>query len=284
MKRLILASLLLLSGCVVEEYPGVETVPPPRNLKIASANNGLYVKLTWEAPDSGIPDGYIIYFKSIFDSTFRPIDTTAALYDIINPGDTTGYYYVRAYIFEIGVSDSSNVVSTVPVLTRDIELYELDLEQPPLFNSGFGFDTLSGAGYTYPMREHTFCPRIDFYLTNLDTGWTGTYYFMSPHRIYRFPHDSSLINFRCEFKSTKFDRVQYPMRDHILPPLEEGGLFGIPIMVNNFVEALLIEVCTGDGYYGLIYIDPTAIDTVNGKVRFDAYFQKVRGLRLIRHR
>ncbi len=284
MKRLILVLILMLSGCVVEEFPAVEKLPPPKNLKISSANNGLAVRLSWEAPDSGIPDGYIIYFKSIFDSVFRPIDTTAALYDIIEPGDTTGYYYVRAYMFDIGESDSSNVVSTVPVLTRNIELYEFDLEQPPLYNSGFGFDTLTGVGYTYPMRDYTFCPKIDFYLTNLDTGWAGTYYFMSPHRVYSFPHDSSLMNFRCDFKRTKFDRLPYPMWDYILPPLDQGGLFGIPIMVNNFVEALLIEVCTDQGYYGLLFIDPTAIDTINGRVRFDAYFQKVRGLRLIRYR
>ncbi len=278
--------LILIAGCTIEEYPATQKLPPPKNLRLSSANNGISVRLDWEAPDSGIPDGYIVYFKSIYDSLFRPIDTTAALFDIVMPAGTTGYYYVRSYSFDLGVSDSSNVDSTVPVYTPPTDIYELDKEDFYHFYSAYGFDTTTGYGRTYPMKIPTYCERIDFYMTDRDSGWGGPYSFVSPDAVYRFSYDSSQIHFRCDFKRTRFYLLTdwRQNTDKILPDSTQISDIGVEVGTNDWVNARYVAFYTQDGYYGLLKIDPLSVDTVQGKVTFEAYFQKVRGLRLIRHR
>ena len=284
MKKLIILLFMIMAGCVIEEYPATQKLPPPKNLRLSSANNGVSVRLDWEAPDSGIPDGYIVYFKSIYDSIFRPIDTTSALFDIVTPGDTTGYYYVRSYSFDLGVSDSSNVDSTIPVYTPPVEIYELDREESPLYYSAFGFDTTTGVGSLYPMKLPSHCFKIDFYMTDMDSGWGGPYYIISPDLVYRLPYDSSQIHYRCAFKHTGFYLIdENPMRNMILPD-STAYLNHVMIGSNMWLNAMYVAIYTQDGYYGLLKIDPLSVDTVIGKVSFEAYFQKVRGLRLIRHR
>ena len=285
MKKLALVLLIMIvGGCAIEEYPGTQKLPPPKNLRLSSANSGITVRLDWDAPDSGIPDGYIVYFKSIYDTAFKPIDTTGALYDTVTPGDTTGYYYVTAYSFDLGESNPSNIDSTVPIHTSNITIYELDKEQSPLYYSGFGFDTTSGFGGLFPMKLPTHCFKIDFYMTDMDTGWSGPYWFVSSNLVYRFPHDSSLIHYRCSFKNTRFYLItDYATRRKILPDSSQYGT-GVQVGSNNWINAQYIAVYTQEGYYALLKIDPLSVDTIQGKVNFDAYFQKVRGLRIIQHR
>lgn len=165
----ILVVTLVFIGCEQVIEPSA-----PRNLKLVGTDNGLKVKLTWDAPIEAI-DGYYIYFKPAGSDTWQKtkLTGTATTYTH-DPNKKTGDYKVTAYKGD-KESDPTAIKTTIPKETPNIILNELNAAG----NSGLGFSLTDGSAFSWSMVAPDAADKVDFYLTDFTAGSPGPFYISS---------------------------------------------------------------------------------------------------------
>ncbi|MEO0071953.1 MAG: hypothetical protein ABIK10_00740 [candidate division WOR-3 bacterium] len=261
----IFVALALFTGC--EEVTGEE----PTNVALEAATDTT-VKITWTAPQTA-PDKYYIYFKAIDAANYTKIGETTATSYIHDPQGKTGKYYVAAVY---GSNEyNSSVVSTEPVTSSIYTVWELNAAG----NSGYGWDRTTGAGSTYSMTNAANAPNVDFYITNFATGWTTTpYSIASPDQ---GPNDPGGV---VPSGQWKVNGISNPITDPQapLPRYIQGTTYFNYTELTSYPAYVAIRMNSGsDVYYALVKID--GLNTTNGTVNVESWFQKVKGLRLIQH-
>lgn len=264
---LLLAIILL--GCKEEE----KIVPsPPTNLSLQASSDGLKVVLSWEASSDPV-DGYILYFRGLNQADFQVVDTITGTSATHDPSGETGYYYVTAYTSDGGESDPSEQVTTVPVHTSPLTVYELN---NPSGYSGYGWSRTSGSGATYSMVQSSSIAVTDFYVTDWDVGYTGPMDIASPDEVTNdggnqggVPSGNWKTTGILEISSSEF---------------EETGILPDKADYENYAE------CKANTYYAIFTVDTenyAAIyltgDVSSGSVNVESWFQLVPGLRLLKH-
>ena len=247
--RITIGSLVILvlcfNGLIRASY-----VPSPTDLQIASGANGLSVILSWSFVHPDSADGFIIYKSGIqIDS----ISTDTTVYT--DNSEMLGYFYVTAYR---GTEESnpSNTVSDTVIITRDVQIWEWWVPAQP---SGFGWDTLTGIGYTYNCTPGN-AEYIDFYLNNLRS--LGIVSADEP------PYEG--------FHTTGILFMGF-VDFNIVPPT---GYYNWENALINAYYAVVTRLETANNHFAKIRITSVSIEYPE-YIIFDTNYQLIQGLRLL---
>lgn len=262
---LIAGSVLLFTGC--EEITGDK----PTNLAITAATDTT-VTLTWSAPATA-PDKYVIYFKAVGQANFTSVGEVTTTTFTHDPQGKTGDYYVAA---KFGSDEyDSDVKSTKPIASTSTALAELNASG----NSGYGWARTTGISSTYSMTNAANASNVDFYLTNFATGFSGTpYSIASPDQ---GPTDPGGV---VPTGSWRQNGISDPITDPQapLPKYIAGTTYFNFTNITSYPTYLAVRMPDGsDAYYALIKVD--GLNTGNGTVTIESWFQPIKGLRLIQH-
>ncbi|KPK69611.1 hypothetical protein AMJ87_10235 [candidate division WOR_3 bacterium SM23_60] len=260
------AALLVFNGC------GETETGAPMNLEIEAANDGLQVVLSWEAPDADEPDGYIIYFRPVGTSDWLVGDTVDALTYTHDPNEETGDYRIAAYYGDDEFN--SGTVTTIPVHTGAVSISELNAAG----NSGYGW-AISGdfTGSTYSMADASNAPFVDFYVTDFAAGTANSgWYVASPNE---GPNDpGGVVPDDSWRQSWVTDPITDP--DAALPAYGATTYFNWTpdIEVDPTYVGIYLD---NEEHFGLIKF--SGVNTGNGTIQAETWFQTVQGLRLVAH-
>jgi hypothetical protein len=189
-----------------------------------------------------------------------------------DPDGETGEYYVTAYSDEGGESGPSEIQSTIPVYTDTLTIYELNASG----YSGYGWDLATGIGHTYSMLQQSSIPVVDFYITDWATGFAGPdYYIASPDMIAQDGGNTGTFP-SGEWKVNGILSISISEANGILPP--SGDYLNYDDLIGNSYYG----VHTNEDFYGVIHVlgVPNLLD---GSVQVETWFQRVPGLRLLKH-
>ncbi len=248
---------------------------PPGNVQIQADSTGVGVAIIWTAPTEGLPDRYTVYFKALGDTTEVVVAETTATVCNHQPNGLTGTYRVVAE-FDADVYEGRDQPSTVPVFNDTITLYELNRTEGV---AGYGWARVLGNSGTYDMRESGSASDVDFYVTDTKAGSSS-----QPFSIFS-PADSARIKDQGAsgvIPDGAWKQGYYT--DHIadenavLPAIADSMYFDY----TDITARPFISGCFLDGnYFALLKV--TEVDYDAGTVKLVSWFQKVPGLRLIRH-
>jgi len=254
-------------GCK-EVLPGIPS--PPTGITIEASSNGLQVVLSWEAPGDTV-DGYIIYFRGVNKPDFTVVETVYTTSRTVDPLGETGDYYVTAFN-KSGESDPSEKVSTVPVYTSSISVYELN---DPGGYAGYGWSRSTGSGSSYSMIQSSSIDVTDFYVTDWATGYSGpTFYLASPDAVSEDGGNQGGVP-SGDWKTTWISEITSEDANGTLPSHEE---------YTNYEEAVgnsYYAVYTNDNHYAVVHIVGEV--SSSGTMNVETWFQLIPGLRLIQH-
>ncbi len=256
--------LLTIVGCGDET-----TLTAPANVTITAGSAGLNVVLDWDEVTEEI-DGYIIYFET------TALDTvTTAGYTDVGPTET-GDYFITAYLGDVE-SDPSATVTTTPVHTATVTIYELEASG----NAGYGWD-LAGdmTGSTYSMADAANDVLVDFYISNwindpVGGPWPLNYRIESPTE---GTSDPGGVVPAGNWRTTWFtDPITDPQA--ALPAYSSTTYF-------NYTEIDVDPIYIGfylddEGYFGLTTF--SGANATDGSIQVETWIQPVPGLRLIAH-
>ncbi len=235
-----------------------------------TADSDTTVLVAWQAPAEGTPGSYLVYFREVGSPSFTTVAETAATSWSHLTRGLTGTYKVAAS-FSGRLYESPERVTTVPVHTDSMRLAELDATG----NSGCGWDPVTGTGASYAMEDGENAPRVDFYVTDFDTGHAGpVYHLASPHY---GPTDPSGVVPTASWRRSGFVEVT---------PYEQGPLPAYADTVyldyRELTTAPATFGClTEEGHFALV--KAVEVDSFDGEVEVESWFQLVPGLRLVRH-
>jgi hypothetical protein len=243
---------------------------PPLNL-LLSAHTDSTIALYWTAPTQGTPSGYNVYFKDVAAVTFALVGTISSTTTTHDPHGATGLYTVSA-VFGTTEHSCADTLSTVPVHTVGTTVSELNSTG----NAGYGWDRTAGTGATYTMELSSSALYVDFYITDWATGFAGPIYqICSPDE---GPNDPGGVVPPGSWRVNGFTNALANENDPL--PTHSGvtyfnwtDLTTDPILIGCYTN--------GDGYYALVRISNINLGT--GTVQAETWFQKVAGLRLIKH-
>ena len=244
---------------------------PPTNFTIQSVADTI-VRLTWSPPIEGTPDKYIVYFKEVGQPFYIIVaEVTTINYDH-NPVGNTGVYFVEAKFGSYTYPSEQRY--TIPIYTSTTLLSELNTIGE---NSGYGWNRTDGHGATYSMSNIANASYVDFYITDFSGGCSLPFYCASPDM---GPNDPGGIvpvaNWRINDISDPITDPQAP-----LPKYSIGNYFAWTTL-NSYPIYLAIRMPEGsDAYYALIKVD--GLNVSNGTVQVESWFQRIKGLRLIKH-
>ena len=252
----------------VVAYGGSRPGGPPTTVQLGSANSGLGVLVCWNQPSEGKPDKYLVYFRSLDESTYSVVGDTTDLSYIHNPHGLTGSYKVAA-VFWTQSYFSTCEPSTVPIATDTTTIAELDTSG----NSGYGWSRTSGSGQTYSMIEKSNAPFVDFYITDSSVGSR------------RFPYETASPSLAPNDPSGRVEPSSSWKSTWFTPPLT-GAIETLPAQgyerSTRITRTPTVVGChTQDGYSALIEV--TEVNAGAASIRAVTWFQKVRGLRLVRY-
>jgi hypothetical protein len=267
-------ALVMMVGC------GSETTgSDPQNFALSASSDGLSVVLTWVEPTDGPPDHYIVYFKELGAADWvveATLDGNVLTYTH-DPSEATGDYYVAADFG--GTEYDSGIETTIPVHTAAMQIYELEAAG----NAGYGWGLSSDfTGTTYSMADDANAALVDFYITNFINDpaggpWPTPYSIASPDLAPNDPGGSFVptANWRQNWFS-----------DPIVDPQAALPNYGATTFF-NYTEGIetsptYIGVYLGtEEYYGLVMF--SGVNTTEGSINVESWFQTVPGLRLIAH-
>jgi hypothetical protein len=271
MKKTLATLLKLSSICFLALFLircPTKTGSEPTSVALEAATDST-VKITWTAPSEGNPDKYIIQFKEVggsWDDVAEPAGTaTEYTHD---PAGVTGDYKVVAK-FSSNEYESDEV-STIPVHNAAASVSELNATG----NSGYGWER-TGSGSTYSMTIAGNAANVDFYISDFAAEYAGpTYSVTSPDL---GPSDPTGVvpagGWRVNGISTNAVSEQGPLPAHIT-----GNYVSY---TDISTDPILLGVWTADGYFALV--KASGVNTGAGTVQIETWFQKVSGLRLIKH-
>jgi hypothetical protein len=242
---------------------------PPRSVSIAADTSGTMVLLTWSPPSEGTPDSYLVFFRSARDSGYvmlDAIDDTAYLHD---PLGETGVYRVEA---QFGSDTYRPAVepSTVPIFTDTVTVSMLGGSGNP----GFGWDRADGAAGTSPMLDLGDTVSVDLYVTR---HGKDSIYIASPDMA---PGDSAGNVPPGEWRENSFTKP-LPTGQDPLPKYNSVEYIGFRPVPDTSKLPMIAGCCLEDGRFALVRV--TGVNKFVGEVRMQAWFQSVKGLRLLYH-
>ncbi len=252
------------AGLLVSAWP----LEPPAGLTLRPAS-GTGVRLHWHGGRNSDSTVYRLWFRP-FDGTFTLADSTAATSIYHDPIGWTGDYTVSA-ARDGGELFAADTLTTRPVATDTVKLYELNVRDP----SGFGWDTAGGRGAARPVRDPGGAALVDCYFTDRGPGQSGPIYYLSSPHI--GPEDPGGLIPEGQWRRTGLLQLFGNGQD----PLPEYDSLLYSNLADVSTQELHVAVYTADGFYGLLRSMGASPDT--GTVKLLAWFQPVRGLRLIRH-
>lgn len=241
----------------------------PTNVKVEAATDST-VEVTWSAPGAGTPDKYIVYFAEVGTTNYVSLGEVTATSYVHNPMGKTGKYKVEAD-FDGTKYAATTEPTTVPVENAATAVSELNAAG----SSGYGWSTSTGVGATYSMTQASNAANVDFYISDFETGYSGTPYSIVSPDI--GPSDPGAVVPAGSWKVNSFTNAltseQGPLPSHSnLTYFNFTDLTTDPIVVGCY---------TADGYYALVKINDINISA--GTVKAQTWFQLVEGLRLVQH-
>jgi len=252
---------------------------PPTGIQVG-ADTDSTVQVVWSAPAEGNPDGYLLYFKPQGESSFALVIETQATSYVHNPEGRTGTYKVTAK-FGSETFPATTLPTTVPVHGDTVTLAELNVDPS---RSGYGWRRDNGSGAFYSMASAGSADSVDFYISDLDTGWARTpYAIVSPNKADSIDRGAVGVvpsaDWRMNGFSNRLGDEQSPLPSY--SPLPNPNYFiytelsGPPLFVACYTAG------EQEKHYALIKVE--TIDTQHGLVKLESWYQLVAGLRLIRH-
>ena len=270
----ILSIAFVITGCGDEEAGSA-----PQNFAIVATADGLSVVLTWDEPVDGQPDNYIVYFREVNTTDWLigatlDGDVTTLTHD---PNEATGDYYVAADFG--GVEYESGILTTIPVHTASMVIYELEAAG----NSGHGWGLSSDfTGTTYSMADDANAALVDLYITNflddpMGGPWPAPWSIASPDLAPNDPGGSFVpaASWRQNWFSDPITDPQAALPDY-------GPTTFFNYTENIQTDPTYIGVYLGtEEHYGLVMF--SGVNPGVGTINIEAWFQTVQGLRLIAH-
>ena len=241
----------------------------PHNLRLSTVD-GVALDVRWTAGRDGDSTDYELWFRTIGSTQFQSVVTTRGSGAYHDPAGMTGDYTVSARRGEEEVF-APETVSTVPVLTDSLLLYELNAAG----DAGYGWDSIAGTGAARSMLDSAQAPLVDFYFTDHGVGSNGPGYYIASPRL--GPEDPGGVvpagAWRRSGLMLLWGRGQEPLPEYDTLLYEE--------MVDVSVLETWMAAYTADGHYAVVNTLNPNPDSATVEVR--TWFQRVRGLRLLRH-
>ncbi len=242
---------------------------PPRSI-IIRASAGISVRLRWDTGHNCDSVEYGLWFRPLDSNECYLLETVTGSTAFHDPGGVTGDYTISSRFEDVEVF-AAETVSTIPVFTDVEVLYELNAGGL----AGYGWDSLTCIGHLHSMEDTTFAPLVDFYFTDLTPGSTGPgYYVSSPHI---GPDDPGGLVPAGPWRRTGLLNL-WGNPQEALP--EYDSLLYTDLADVSVLESY-VAVYTAEGHYALLRTFGPNPDSAT--IPVVSWFQKIRGLRLIRH-
>lgn len=242
----------------------------PTNLRL-EADTDSTVKVIWSVPFDATPDRYLVYFRTVGETSYSLVAETTANLCIHNPHGATGWYRVEAR-FGTETYAASMTPSTVPVRTETVALVELN----GAGNSGYGWDPRTGHGRSYSMTDVRSAGSADFYITDFKPASLNQkpYSVASPDM---GPSDPGNV---VPTDSWRVSALTDSLRDEnvLLPPFSQATYFNYTDILNSPCR---IGCLTADSHYALVKV--LSADVEQRRVLLETWYQLLPGLRLTRH-
>jgi hypothetical protein len=264
--------LATLAGLMLVVWFACDRLDPraPRDLAVSAATDST-VRLQWAEPSDGTPEAYLIYFRPTGDELYGLVAETLATEFEHLPQGRTGRYRVAAR-FGPATYESDVEPVTTPAATGLATLAELN----EIGNSGLGWNRVTGKGRTYSMRNADNRDRTDFYITDFRPASLPElpYAVASPSM---GPADAGAVVPADTWRSNRFTDP-LPDTESVLPSAS------VPVYYHYTDISQLpcnIGCFTADSHYALVRV--LEVDSADGWVRLQTWFQQVKGLRLLAH-
>jgi hypothetical protein len=241
---------------------------PPSGLRLRSSS-GLLVRLDWNIGRNRDPVRYGVWFRPVGTEQFNLVDTVAGSGFLHDPLGETGDYTLTASL-DTQVLACAETASTVPVLTDSTILDELNVGL-----SALGWDRASGTGARLPMTDTASAARADCYLTDRGPGHSGPSFLLASPDL--GPEDPGGVVPEADWHRSWMLLLWGSGQE----PLPEFDSLAYESMVDVSLLEHYLALFTEDGYYCLVRT--FGPDPGTGKMPVMAWFQPVRGLRLLKH-
>ena len=248
---------------------GLVPLGPPLAVRLTSGS-GVQVKVRWQTGTNEDSVRYAVWFRQ-FDSTgFIEVAEVAGLYANHDPLGATGWYTVSARRLAEEVF-AAETLSTVPVFSDTVVVHELNADSL----SGYGWDSVSGAGRQGVMLDTTEAGLIDWYYTDLSPGYMGpAFYFASAEF---GPEDPGGVVPSGPWRRTRLMGILGNVQD----PLPQYDSLYYQRVVDVSSSQANVAVHTPEGHYALV--SAYGPNQSAGTIRVVSWFQPIPGLRLIQH-
>jgi len=240
---------------------------PARNVSLR-AETDTTVRLAWSPPVEGLPSHYRVMFRPVGDTFAAALETgdTTCEHD---PARMTGDYRVLAQ-FGAKSFEGADTLSTIPIHSGTTTVGELSGPD----KSGCGWPAPNRTAKTYAMDDTAWVDSIDFYVTDFKPGSEGpTYYLASPDLA---PTDSGGSVPAGRWQATQL--VELPDDQSPLPPVGDSAWTSTVAVAGAPAYA---GCHTQQHYFAVVKVTQLRIN--NEDLRLQAWFQPVRGFRLLRH-
>jgi hypothetical protein len=255
---------------------------PPTNFEIFGYQDNA-IMLRWEPPVLGntAVQGYKVYGSAYASGTTKLLDNTTNTSIIHDSFDqdrndhSTFSYYVKAYN-DNGESAATEVLSTIPIKTTGIIIYERHLDSASNLDqeSGVVFDrdTHFGSAYEESVPLMSFPRDVDFYLTDFEPGCCGAdFHFCSiAHGSYASPDSSSIADFGGALNDCEFWFSTNPTAFPVAVDSRSQSAYvkSLPVQEGYF------SIYTFDHHYAVMKVKGP-VDTASGYVELEFWFQPI---------
>ncbi len=242
---------------------------PPSRLRL-SASAGVLVRLSWDRGRNPDSTQYRVWFRPQWSRDFSVVGITYGSQTVHDPAGETGDYFLSAS-YQNEELLGADTLSTIPVFSDTVILVELNAGEL----AGYGWDSLTRNGRTGTMRDSSQAGLVDLYLTDLTPGYLGSgYYLASPSF---GPGDPGGVVPPGRWRETRMVGVIGSPQEPL--PEFDSLYYQRVVDVSSFISH--VAVYTQEGYYALV--TTYGPDPNRGTIPLQSWFQRVRGLRLIRH-
>lgn len=242
---------------------------PPTACSLAAATDTT-VKLKWSPPVEGQPNLYRVTFNALGGGGPEVVAETLALEVEHNSHGLTGTYKIAA-LFGATVYEDTIPLSTVPKNTGTITVGELSGPDKP----GCGWSRLLGVAKAFPMTDTLYADSVDWFCTDFAPGSNGPVYSVASPDTAPFDPGGSVPTGR--WRATRLARLA----DEQGPVPAAGDTALRKVVALGTTVPVSFGLVTADGYCCVVKV--TQIRVANEDIRVQAWFQPVRGLRLVRH-
>jgi hypothetical protein len=251
----------------------------PQSFLLSAATDST-VELFWTAPTQATPNCYNLYFKDVAETSLTFVGTTSSTMTFHDPQGATGLYAVSA-VYDGGECFCAETLSTVPVHTSEMTLFEINVDSS---RCGYGWNRFTGRAGVFPMTQSIFVDSVDFYLSDLWVGHSGTWYaVVSPDKASQIDTGAAGIVPNAAWRQSGFTNplhdAQRPLPAYQPPPYATYFIYTVVEQAPCYIG--LYTIGEIDKHYALIQVN--GMDILAGTAQVEAWYQLVTGLRLTKH-